>query len=313
MTNQRDLFFDRFRGGDVISIRDFTEEEILFVLDYAQSFEGFSQPILAGRILATLFYEPSTRTRLSFESAMNSLGGSVLGFADPGISSAAKGESVQDTARMIEGYAHAMVIRHPLEGAARAAAEAADIPVINGGDGANQHPTQTFLDLYTIQKNKGTLRGLNVGFLGDLKYGRTVHSLAEALGHFGGRMVFIAPDMLRMPATIVADLRHKGIRVEETENLYSVSRELDILYVTRIQKERFPDPLDYEKVKNVYILTDKLLEHVKPDLKILHPLPRVNEIDPSLDRHPQAEYFQQSKNGVTVRKALLALVLGVRI
>jgi aspartate carbamoyltransferase catalytic subunit len=312
MTANAEKHFARFQDGDVISIRDFTEEEILFVLDYARRFEGPQEPILAGKILATMFFEPSTRTRLSFESAMVSLGGRVIGFADPGVSSAAKGESVQDSAKMAEGYAHVLVIRHPLEGSARAAAEAADIPVINGGDGANQHPTQTFLDLYTIQKNKGTLRGLKVGFLGDLKYGRTVHSLAEALGHFDCRMYFIAPEMLRMPGYILSELRDHGIAYTETETLTEVARELDILYVTRIQKERFPDPLDYEKVKNVYILNDRLLEHVKPELKILHPLPRVNEIDTSLDRHPQAEYFQQSKNGVTVRRALLSLVLGAR-
>ena len=311
MTAKEDKFFARFAGGDVISIRDFSEEEILFVLDYARRFEEPLPPILAGKILATMFFEPSTRTRLSFESAMHSLGGSVLGFADAGVSSAAKGESVQDSAKMAEGYAHVLVIRHPIEGSARAAAEAASIPVINGGDGANQHPTQTFLDLYTIQKNKGTLRGLKIGFVGDLKYGRTVHSLAEALSLFDCRMYFVAPEMLRMPGYILSELKDHGIQFTETENLYDVSSELDILYVTRIQKERFPDPLDYERVKNVYILNEKLLEHVKSDLKILHPLPRVNEIDPALDAYPQAEYFQQSKNGVTVRKALLSLVLGV--
>lgn len=313
MGQKTDAFFERFRGGDVISIRDFTAEEILFVLEYAKAFENRRTPILNGYILATLFYEPSTRTRLSFESAMMALGGSVLGFAQAGISSAAKGESVFDTAKMIEGYADVLVIRHPLEGAARRAAEGASIPVINGGDGANQHPTQTFLDLYTIIKNKGTLEGLNIGFLGDLKYGRTVHSLAEALSHFGSKLYFVAPEMLRMPRHILTELQEKNIPFVETEKLYDVSRELDILYVTRIQRERFPDPLDYEKVKNVYILNDRLLEHVKPELKILHPLPRVNEIDVSLDRHPQAEYFQQSKNGVTVRKALLSLVTGVRL
>jgi len=313
MAASQDKHFRKFQGADVISMRDFSEEEILFILDYASRFEAASAPILQGKILATLFYEPSTRTRLSFESAMIGLGGSVMGFTDAAVSSAAKGESERDTAKMIEGYADAMVIRHPLEGSARAAAEGADIPVINGGDGTNQHPTQTFLDLYTILKNKQTLRGLHVGFLGDLKYGRTVHSLAEALSHFDCRMYFIAPEMLRMPAHILSELDRHGIIYSETENLYGVSRELDILYVTRIQKERFPDPLDYEKVKNVYILNEKLLEHVKPELKILHPLPRVNEIDPALDRYPQAEYFQQSKNGVTVRKALLSLVLGVHL
>ena len=305
--------FSRFKGKDILSLRDFSAEEISFVLDYARAFEGLNRPVLGGRILATLFYEPSTRTRLSFESAMLGLGGSVLGFSQASSSSAAKGETVRDTARMIDGYADVLVIRHPLEGSARAAAEAAEIPVINGGDGANQHPTQTFLDLYTIMKTKGTLRGLTIGFLGDLKYGRTVHSLAEALSHFGANLVFISPEMLRMPTHILADLRDHGVEYTETETLADVSRRLDILYVTRIQRERFPDPVDYEKVKNVYILNEKLLDIVKPDLKILHPLPRVNEIDPSLDDYPQAEYFQQSKNGVTMRKALLSLVLEVYV
>ncbi|MBP7867091.1 MAG: aspartate carbamoyltransferase [Acidobacteria bacterium] len=313
MRGSVDNFFARFKGKDIVSIRDFNADEIRFVLDYARAFEGQNRPILGGRILATLFYEPSTRTRLSFESAMLGLGGSVLGFSQAGTSSAAKGESVRDTARMIDGYADVLVIRHPLEGSARAAAEAAQIPVINGGDGANQHPTQTFLDLYTILKTKGTLNGLNVGFVGDLKYGRTVHSLAEALSHFGSRMAFVSPELLRMPPYILSDLGDRGVEYTETDTLTEVSKGLDILYVTRIQKERFPDPLDYEKVKNVYILNEKLLDHVKPDLKILHPLPRVNEIDPSLDDYPQAEYFQQSKNGVTMRKALLSLVLGVYV
>lgn len=311
MAETQHELIQRFIGRDIVSIRDFSREEILFVLERAGRFETVRAPLLSGRILATLFYEPSTRTRLSFESAMMSLGGSVMGFSHAGTSSAAKGESVQDTARMIDGYADVMVVRHPLEGSARAAAEAASIPVINGGDGANQHPTQTFLDLYTILKTKHALSGLHVGFLGDLKYGRTVHSLAEALGLFGCRMSFVSPESLGMPHHILNDLDRRGISYAETENLLDVSRALDVLYVTRIQKERFPDPLDYEKVKNAYVLTDKLLEHVKPELKILHPLPRVNEIHPSLDKCPQAAYFQQSKNGVFVRRALLALVLGV--
>jgi len=313
MTSDQARFFEKFRGNDVISMRDFSREEILFVLDYARRFDGVQADILKGRILATAFFEPSTRTRLSFESAMISLGGSVIGFAEAGVSSSAKGESVHDAARMIEGYAHVLVIRHPLEGAARVAAEAAAIPVINGGDGSNQHPTQTFLDLYTMLRTQGRLEALRVGFLGDLKYGRTVNSLAAALSHFNCRMFFISPSILRVSGDILGELRGRGIDYTETEDLLEVAPELDILYVTRIQKERFPDALDYERVKNVYILNEKLLDHVKPELKILHPLPRVNEIDVSLDRHPQAEYFQQAKNGVTVRKALLSLVLGVHL
>ena len=245
----KEIDLAKFEGQDVISIRDFCADEIMAILEYARMFENLRKPILLGHILATLFYEPSTRTKLSFESAMMSLGGSVLGFSEASASSASKGESVYDTAKMIDGYADALVIRHPLEGAARRAAEAARIPVINGGDGANQHPTQTFLDLYTILMNKGTLSGLKIGFVGDLKYGRTVHSLAEALIHFDSKMYFVAPDMLRMPDHILTHLDEANIPYRESEDLFEFSKELDVLYVTRIQRERFPDPLDYEKVK----------------------------------------------------------------
>lgn len=299
----------RFAGRDIVSPRQFTKEEILFVLDTAERFEGFSAPILAGKVLAALFFEPSTRTRLSFESAMHRLGGSCLGFADKGVSSVAKGESLSDTVRVVQAYCDAIVIRHPLEGAARVAAEATKIPVINGGDGANQHPTQTLLDLYTIRREKGKIDGLRIGFLGDLKYGRAVHSLVETLCHFQVELTMIAPRSLRLPPQLREQLARVGIRFHEATEILPAAADLDILYTTRIQKERFPDPLDYERVKSVYQVSRALLADVSDDLTIMHPLPRVTEIHPDLDDYPRAAYFRQSANGVTVRKALLALVL----
>ncbi|MFH1408334.1 MAG: aspartate carbamoyltransferase [Nanoarchaeota archaeon] len=300
-----------FSGRDIISIRDFSREEILHILETAKQFEAKpDRALLKDKLLATLFFEPSTRTRLSFEAAMHLLGGRVIGFSDAKGTSTSKGESLWDSIKIVAGYCDVIVMRHPLEGAARLAAESADVPVINGGDGSNQHPTQTFLDLYTILKNKGTLEGLHVGFLGDLKFGRTVHSLARSLSHFNATMYFIAPQELRMPRDDVAYLESQGITVVETEDLYSVSPKLDVLYNTRIQKERFPDPADYEKVKGVYKLDKKILKTAKLELKILHPLPRVDELSPELDASEQAVYFQQAANGVPVRAALLALVLG---
>jgi aspartate carbamoyltransferase catalytic subunit len=241
---------------------------------------------------------------------MEQLGGQVLGFATPAVTSAKKGETLWDTIKMVEQYTDVIVIRHKIEGAARLAAEAASIPIINAGDGANQHPTQTLLDLYTIKKAKGTLENLNIGIVGDLKYGRTVHSLAIAMSHFNPKFYFIAPDALKMPQKYLEELKEKKIKFYETSNLLKYSKKLDILYVTRIQQERFPDPLEYEKYKGVYRLNKGLLEHVKGDLKIMHPLPRVDEIDKSLDETEHAIYFEQAGNGIPVRKALLALVLG---
>lgn len=299
---------------DIVSIRDFKKEEILYVLDVAKRFESDlldqHADMLGDKILATLFYEPSTRTRLSFESAMKQLGGKVIGFADPKASSVAKGESLSDTIRIVEGYSDIIVIRHFIEGAARLAAEVSDKPVINAGDGSNQHPTQTFLDLYTILKCKGSLDNLNIGFIGDLKYGRTVHSLAHALSLFKAKMFFISPKSLAMPADQLEELSSQGIYCQSSETLPDFLKELDILYVTRIQKERFPDPLDYKKVKGVYKIDKSVLKTAKPDLKIMHPLPRVGEISPELDDSDNAIYFEQARNGTTVRKALLALLLG---
>lgn len=301
----------KFKGRDIISIRDFSKKEIIHILETAAMMEKNKKPLMKDKVLATLFFEPSTRTRLSFEAAMNRLGGRVIGFADPGVSSAVKGENLSDSMKIVEGYADVIVIRHFLDGSARLAAESSAVPLINGGDGANQHPTQTFLDLYTIKKTKKKLTNLNVGFLGDLKYGRTVHSLANALSHFKAKMYFISPDSLRMPKRDLEELENKGIEFVETTDLKKVAGDLDVLYATRIQKERFPDPIDYERVKNAYILDKSFLKYAKKDLKILHPLPRVNELNYDLDDTPNAVYFQQAKNGVPVRQALLALVTGV--
>lgn len=299
-----------FNGRDIVTIREFTKEDLLHVLEVAKEMEGDKPQLLTGKILATLFFEPSTRTRLSFESAMCRLGGKVIGFSDEKVSSVKKGETIWDTAKMAERYSDVIVIRSPIEGSARLAAEATSVPVINGGDGTNQHPTQTLLDLYTIQKAKKNIDGLKVGFLGDLKYGRTVHSLAIALSHWKVDLYFIAPDALQMPDHYLKDLQEVGIRCHQTSDVFSVSEDLDVLYVTRIQQERFPDPMEYEKYKNAYRLDRSLLSHIKEDLKIMHPLPRVGEISPDLDETEHAIYFEQAGNGVTVRKALLALVLG---
>ncbi len=299
-----------FKNRDIISINDLSKEDLLHILKVAKSMEKPKPSLLKNKIMSTLFFEPSTRTRLSFMYAMESLGGEVLGFDNASSSSAKKGESLWDTAKIVEKYCDVMVIRHPVEGAARLAAEASNKPVINAGDGTNQHPTQTLLDLYTIQKVKGTLNNLSIGMVGDLKYGRTVHSLMAAMSHFNPKFYFIAPQALQMPQTYLNELREKGIKFVAEPNLQKVSKELDVLYVTRIQKERFPDPVEYEKYKGYYKLDTKLLENVKKSLKIMHPLPRVDEMDKSLDETPHAVYFEQAANGIPVRRALLALVLG---
>ncbi len=301
----------KFENRDIISIRDFEKEELLHVLKTARKMESKPNPaLLKGKVMASLFFEPSTRTRLSFESAMRYLGGEAVGFAEPGTTSLKKGETLWDTIKMAERYADVIVMRHPVEGAARLAAEAAGVPIINGGDGANQHPTQTMLDLYTIQKAKDRLERLNVGFLGDLKYGRTVHSLAIALSHFSTNMYFISPEALKMPDSYLQELDSKGIKYVEEQDLLKVSKDLDVLYATRIQKERFPDPLEYKKYAGVYRLNRSILPHIKPSLKIMHPLPRVDEIHPELDETPHALYFEQAGNGIPVRQALLSLVVG---
>ena len=298
---------------DIISILDFTKEEILYVLDLSKRMEKVNYPdILRGKVLANLFFEPSTRTRLSFESAMKRLGGEVIGFDELATTSTVKGESLRDSVKIIEGYCDIIVLRHFLEGASRLTADSVSIPVINAGDGACQHPTQTFVDLYTIKNAKGVLENLSVGFLGDLKYGRTAHSLAYALAHFNTEMHFISPPSLRIPKDYLEELESRGVSYHEVDSIYEVSEKLDILYCTRIQKERFADPVEYEKVRGLYKLSKSVMDElkVKDDLKILHPLPRVEEMDESLDTTSYAVYFQQAHSGVPVRETLLAAVLG---
>jgi len=294
---------------DIISIHDFDRDQIEGVLKSAQIMERFIQgtDILEGKILATLFFEPSTRTHLSFESAMKRLGGKVIGFSESSSTSVAKGETLQDTVRITEQYSDIIVIRHPRDGAARLAAEVTSIPVINAGDGTNQHPTQTLLDLYTIQKELGNIDGLTIGMMGDLKYGRTVHSLSCALSWFDVSLQVLSPPGLELPSYITEDLMEKSIDIVEVEDMEDLS--VDVLYVTRIQKERFPDLEEYEKVRGSYRITIKTLDHLGEAI-ILHPLPRVDEIDPEVDTTPNALYFKQAWNGVPVRMALLASALG---
>lgn len=299
-----------FQGKDIISIRDLSKQELSYILTIAKKMENSRKKLLDRKIMASLFFEPSTRTRLSFISAMEQLGGQVIGFAGADVSSTKKGETLWDTIKMVEQYSDVIVMRNPVEGAARLAAEASTKPVINAGDGANQHPTQTLLDMYTILKTKGKLDNLNIGFCGDLKYGRTVHSLAIAMSLFNAKMYFIAPEALQMPEEYLGDLRSKKILFQKATKINEVINKLDVLYMTRIQKERFPDPIEYQRLKGVYQIGLDILKNAKKDLKIMHPLPRVDEIKPELDNTPNAVYFQQAGNGIHVRKALLALVLG---
>ena len=305
-----------WKGRDILSIRDLSRGDIEVVLKYARKMapiaEGQkSSRSLEGKILATLFFEPSTRTRLSFHSAMIRLGGQVLGFSNVEGTSVQKGETLADTVRMVEGYADAIVLRHPHEGAARLAAEFTERPVINAGDGAGQHPTQTLQDLYTIWDEKGKIDGQGIALVGDLKYGRTVHSLAYALAGFGASLTLVSPPGLEMPWEIVDDVKRAGTSVTTTHRLEDVIPAADVLYVTRIQRERFPDPQEYERVAGSYRVDLPLLREAKKDLIVLHPLPRVTEIDPAVDRTPHAKYFRQAFNAVPVRMALLEMVLGV--
>ena len=301
-----------FRKRHVLSMREFSKEEIDSVLDLAQSLEplarGKKSSMLAGKILALLFFEPSTRTRMSFETAMKRLGGSVINLGPAEGSSISKGESLADTVRVIGGYADALVIRHPKEGSARLASQFSPVPVLNAGDGAGHHPTQTLLDLYTIRK-ESRLENLHVALVGDLKYGRTVHSLAYALSLYGADITLVSPPTLRMPDPIKADLSSKGTIVRETADLGEVIDNVDVLYMTRIQRERFPDPVEYQKVASSYRITLESLAGSQQNLIIMHPLPRVDEISPSVDDSSHARYFQQSFYGVPVRMALLKMLL----
>jgi aspartate carbamoyltransferase catalytic subunit len=301
-----------FQGRDVISIEDFSIQEINHILDVSKSMEPLAtkgSDMLKGKILATLFFEPSTRTRLSFETAMLKLGGSNIGFAEPEIASVKKGENLADTIRTVENYADAIALRHSLEGAARLAAEFSKVPIINGGTGAEEHPTQAFIDLYTVRKEKGKIDGLKIAIVGDLRYGRTVHSLAYALALYNIELFLVSPDSLRMRKDILQTIKNK-IAVTEDVNLEAIIPQIDVLYVTRIQKERFPDAAEYAKVKGAYKIDLKTLKNAKRDMIVLHPLPRVDEIASEVDSTPQARYFQQVWNGVLIRMALLSLVLG---
>lgn len=300
-----------FHDRDIISISDFSKEDLDLLLEQTKEIKQTPQPtLLKGRLLGSCFFEPSTRTRLSFESAMHRLGGSVIGFSDIQTTSSKKGESLQDSMQMMAYYADVAVMRHPLEGAARLAADAAHIPIINAGDGAHQHPTQTFLDLFTIWESQGRLNKLAMALVGDLKYGRTVHSLAQALSHYNSRLYFISPLGLEMPKEICDELREKGIKFSFHRTYQEILDKVDILYMTRIQEERFIHKQEYDQVKHSYVLTAEQLQNAKPNLKILHPFPRVNEIDRSVDTTPYAHYFQQAQNGLFTRQALLALILG---
>lgn len=301
-----------FNQKDIISIRDFNKKEIEYILKIAAKMEPIARSkqtsdILFGKLLGMLFYEPSTRTRLSFEAAMKRLGGSTVGFAEAGTSSATKGENLTDTVRIVGEYSDAVVIRHNKEGTARFVADMVDVPVINAGDGAGQHPTQTLLDLYTMKRIFGKIDNLHVSLVGDLKYGRTVHSLAYALAMFNVDVDFVSPKELKMPNEILHDLDKSGVEVYETEDINDVLDKTDILYVTRIQKERFPDPQEYSRIKGAYTIDSNLLEGT--DLVVMHPLPRVDEISHDVDNTKHGKYFEQAFYGVPVRMALLKLLI----
>lgn len=296
-----------------VTIADLSKEKILYMIKLAQEFEKHpNREILKGKVVATLFFEPSTRTRLSFETAANRLGARVIGFSDAKVTSATKGETLKDTILMVSNYADAIVMRHYIEGAAQYASEVAPIPIINAGDGAHQHPSQCMLDLYSIYKTQGTLENLNICLVGDLKYGRTVHSLIMAMRHFNPTFHFIAPKELAMPNEYKIYCKEHNIKyVEHTAFNEKIINEADILYMTRVQKERFSDLMEYEKVKNVYILKNDMLNNARDNMKILHPLPRVNEIEYEVDTNPHAYYIQQAQNGLYAREAIICDVLGL--
>lgn len=296
---------------NLISMRDLSADKIVQLLTLAAKLEKDpSQINLSRRVMAAMFYEASTRTRMSFESAMKRLGGEVIGMVGTSGTSVEKGETLSDTARVMARYSDIIVMRHPMEGAARYVSEQVNIPVVNAGDGANQHPSQSLLDLYSIKKAQGTLESLKLALIGDLKYGRTVHSLAYALAPFNPEFYFVSPSSLNMPSHIMNDLRTKGVKFHETNELGKIVEEVDIMYVTRIQRERFPDREEYEKVKNAYIISSDLLKNAKDNMKVMHPLPRVNEITTDVDTTKYAYYFDQAENGVYMRQAILSTLLG---
>ena len=300
------------KSNGLVSITDYSKEDILRILDLAEQFEkNPNTRLLEGKLVATLFFEPSTRTRLSFETAVNRLGGRVIGFSDASTSSSSKGESLKDTIKMVSNYVDLIIMRHPVEGAARYASEVASVPVINAGDGANQHPTQTMLDLYSIKKTQGKLTDLTLSMVGDLKYGRTVHSLLMAMRYFNPRYNFVSPPELRIPEQYRTFCKENGIEYHEYEDMNRILNESDILYMTRVQQERFTDPVEYEKVRNTYSLHNNMLEGTKNNLRILHPLPRLTEIAEDVDNNPKAYYFEQAKNGVYARQAVICSILGL--
>ena len=304
-----------FKGRDVVSIRDFSKDEIVHILTEAERWVPVAKgeeycDLLKGKVMASMFFEPSTRTRLSFETAMGRLGGHVVSITGTEGTSLVKGETLADTIRMADAYSDVIVLRHPKEGAARLAAEFAKSPVINGGDGAGQHPTQTLLDLFTIHFTTGSVEGTTVAMIGDLKFGRTAHSLSYALALMGAKVILVSPPSLQMPEEFVESLGKVGQKPVVSDDLREAAREADVLYVTRIQKERFPDITEYQKVKGVYKIDNAMLAGCRSDVKVMHPLPRVDEISPEVDSTEHATYFQQAFNGVPVRMALLHLLLG---
>ena len=304
--------------GDLITMDDMTNEEIVSLLDDAERLLPVAHgeeflPLLQGKLLANMFFEPSTRTRMSFETAMKRLGGDVVNLGDVKSSSAVKGETLYDTMRMVDGYCDIAALRHPRQGAAQYAADACEIPIMNGGDGAGHHPTQTLLDLFTIRQAHGRLDGLTVALVGDLRYGRTVHSLSHALARFDCELIFISPNQLSMPTDIVSDLTESGAKITETDDLYSAIPEVDVIYMTRIQKERFPDDDEYAKVAGIYKLTATDLTAAKGEMIVMHPLPRVDEISPDVDASRHARYFEQAFNGVVARMALMCKLLGIDV
>ncbi len=304
-------FNKSMKNRNLISINDFSKEEQIRILDIAEGFEKNPiQNILEKSVVATLFFEPSTRTRLSFESAASRLGAKVIGFSSSASSSVSKGETLKDTILTLSNYSDIIVMRHPIDGSARYASEVSPVPIINAGDGANQHPTQTLLDMYSIRKTQGTLDNLNIAFVGDLKYGRTVHSLSMALTQYNTTFHLVSPEELKLPSYVKRHIKQKNLAYHQYTDLSEAIPKADIIYMTRIQRERFSDPMDYEKVKNVYNLHNDMLKDAKDNMRVLHPLPRVNEIAEDVDVNPKAYYFQQALNGVYVRQALLASILG---
>ena len=305
------------KGKDILHGNQFSKKDIDAIIKVASELEKElkkkdSLNLLKGKILATLFYEPSTRTRLSFEAAMQRLGGGIIGMGSVESSSVAKGETLADTVRTVSQYVDVIVLRHPRTGSAKEAADVTPIPVINAGDGTGQHPTQALLDIYTIKKETGSLKNLTIAMVGDLKNGRTVHALAEILSLFGTRLYFVSPDSLRMPAEITSNLKAKKIGIVETEDMMEATAASDLVYMTRIQKERFSDLSEYERVKGSYVINEEFLKRLKKKITILHPLPRIDEINPEVDAYPGAAYFRQVRNGVFIRMALLTMIFGKR-